>query len=95
MAMVEDFTAFMSTDDFAVNAMLGWDAVKVIFDNGNALAAVGPFGMASTQPTALLATSLVPASVVNMVLDVGDVRYTVVAHEPDGTGMSRLLLEAA
>lgn len=69
--------------------------VTAIFDNGYALGNVGMLGMASTQPAIRLATTDVPANPVGMAVVVNAVTYLVAAHEPDGTGDSRLLLELA
>lgn len=74
-------------------ATLAGVAVDGIFDNGYALGSVGPFGMASTQPTLTLATANVPASPEGQAAVVNGVAYIVATHEPDGTGVSRLLLE--
>ncbi len=69
--------------------------VPAIFDNISALGSVGPFGMASTQPSITLKTSDVPTSPIGVSAVVGAITYLVAAHEPDGTGVSRLLLEAS
>lgn len=76
-------------------ATVNGTSLDVIFDNGFALGSVGPFGMASTTPQITLQTNVVPPAVVGMPVVVNGVNYTVAAHEPDGTGISRLLLEAA
>lgn len=64
-----------------------------IFDIPDALGSVGMYGMASTAPTLTLATSDVPPSPEGMVAVIRDKRYRVATHEPDGTGVSRLMLE--
>ena len=91
----EDLSSFLSPSEFATSVIVGGVAVAAIFDNGNALGSVGPYGMASTQPTLTLPTAQVPASPVGQAVAVGGTAYQVVAHEPDGTGISRLLLELA
>jgi Phage Head-Tail Attachment len=74
-------------------AQIGGGApVPGIFDNGYALGAVG-IGMAGTQPTITLATASVSGEAVGQTLVVNGSSYYVAAHEPDGTGVSRLLLE--
>jgi hypothetical protein len=77
------------------NATLGGVQVTGIFDAAFALGSVGPFGMASNAPTLTLATLGVPANPVGLLVVVNGVSYLVAAHEPDGTGVSRLLLEVA
>ena len=69
--------------------------IAAIFDNAYALGSVGPYGMASTQPVLTLRTQDVPADPVGKSAVVGAITYLVAAHEPDGTGVSRLLLEAS
>lgn len=92
----EDTTAFFDTTcGFAQTATVGGASVAVIFDNASSLGAVGPYGMASTQPSVTLPTAQVPADPVGTSVVVGGSTYLVAAHEPDGTGISRLLLESA
>lgn len=95
MAMTEDFTAFFNPAEFAKSVTVGGVAVSAIFDNGYALGSVGLLGMASSQPGITLSTASVPASPVGLPVVVGSAQYLVAAHEPDGTGVSRLLLESA
>jgi hypothetical protein len=42
-----------------------------------------------------LPTAHVPASPVGKAAVVGSTTYTIVEHQPDGTGVSRLMLERA
>jgi hypothetical protein len=90
--MTEDLAPFFA--DFAVAATVNGAAVRGIFDNGFALGAVG-IGMAGTQPTLRLRTADVAADPVGQAVSVNAVAYTVAAHEPDGTGISVLMLERA
>jgi hypothetical protein len=85
--------AFFNTAEFAVTGVLDGAEVVGILDRGYALGNVGLVGMAGTQPVFTCPT---PAGdPVGQVLTVGADRYVVAAHEPDGTGVSRLLLEVA
>ena len=109
MAMTEDLTAFFNTDEFAVQTTLAGVVVRGIFDNANVLSEVGGAGMASTQPTLTLPTADLPGSVItslqeyiyeptsamDLLMAINLTTYKVVAHEPDGTGISVLLLEVA
>lgn len=76
-------------------ATIGSAVVPGIFDNGYALGAVGMSGMASTQPTFTMATGSLVGEAVGRSLQINGVAYIVAAHEPDGAGISRLLLELA
>jgi len=78
-----------------VDAVIDFETVPAIFDSAYTLASVGPYGMASSQPMLTLATADVPATPVGKPAVVNDIAYTIAAHEPDGTGVSRLLLEVA
>lgn len=93
MAMTEDLSAFFNTDEFAIAATLNGVAVRGIFDSAFDLASVGVYGMAGSAPVFTLASSDVPANPVGLSLLASAITYTVAAHEPDGTGISRLILE--
>lgn len=90
---VEDLSLFLS--DFGVSATLDGATTHGIFDNGYALGNVGLTGMASTQPTFTLPTASISGEPEGQTLVVNATSYYVSAHEPDGTGMSRLILELA
>lgn len=70
-------------------------SVSGIFDAPGTQGALGAYGMASTQPSFSLPTVDVPADPVGLRLTLGACDYIVAAHEPDGAGQSRLMLEAA
>jgi hypothetical protein len=78
-----------------VDAVVNSVAVPAIFDAAYAQGSVGAYGMASSQPVLTLATADVPATPVGAAVVVGAASYLVAEHQPDGTGISRLLLEAA
>lgn len=89
----EDTSAFFA--DFGQPATVGGQAVQGVFDNGYAVGAAGPFGMATTQPRLTCATAQVPANPVGQAVVVAGGSYVVAEHQPDGTGVSVLLLEVA
>lgn len=91
MAFVETLSPFFA--DFAVSATVGGQAVQGIFDNGYQLGSVGAVGLSATQPTLTVATASLPADPVGAAAVVGGVAYVVAEHQPDGTGVSTLLLE--
>ena len=74
-----------------------FDGIQVtgIFDATYVNASVGPYGMASTQPVLTLPTASLPEEYMGRRCTIGEVDYKIVAHEPDGTGISRLILELA
>lgn len=95
MSFVEDLSAFLSTDEFAIEVEFVGATVRAIFDNGVTLTPVGAVGMMSTGPSLTLPTADVPANPVGQAVTVAGVAYTVAEHQPDGTGVSVLLLERA
>jgi hypothetical protein len=91
----EDLSTFFDTSSgFAINATVAGQTVSVIFDKAIDTGTVGPYGMASTEPSIILPTAQVPANPVGATVVVNSVTYLVATHEPDGTGVSRMLLEA-
>jgi poly(3-hydroxybutyrate) depolymerase len=89
----EDLTAFFNVSEFAETVTLHGVDVAAIFDNGYSAGNVGSVGMASNQPSLLLAAASVPASPVGKVALVRAISYRIAAHEPDGTGAAVLYLE--
>lgn len=75
------------------SATLGGVAVTGIFDNGYAQSSAGGMGIASAMPMLTLPTASVPANPVGVTAVVSSVSYTVVEHQPDGSGVSALYLE--
>lgn len=95
MPFSENFAHFLNPAEFAQAATLGGVAVTGIFDRAYEQANVGMAGMASTSPVFTLPTASVPANPVGTALVTGGVNYFVVEHQPDGTGISLLLMEKA
>lgn len=94
---VEDLSTFFA--DFGHTASFGAGDVQVIFDDSYERASIGAYGMATSQPAMALPSIHVPADPVgqSVTVQVDGVQrsYVVAAAEPDGTGITRLLLEAA
>ena len=67
--------------------------ITAAFDEPYALSRVGDAGMASSGPSLSLASASVPANPVGKPVVVRGLDNVIVAHEPDGYGMSRLILE--
>lgn len=91
MAFAEDLSPFFSTVGFAVTATLDGVAVQGIFDE----AGVVDGGLAAVAPQFTLPTAQVPAEPYGKVLVIGARSFTVREHQPDGTGVSTLVLSDA
>jgi hypothetical protein len=79
---------------FGQTVTLNGESVTAVFDDGYRMANVG-IGMSGTQPALTMLTADVEGDPVGQTVVVGDDEYTVATHEPDGTGISVLMLEAA
>ena len=92
MSFVEDFTVFFA--DFGVQATHTGGAVTVIFDRAHIEAMGGE--VSGTGPIALAVTADVASFTPNATsITIGGIAYTVRDIQPDGTGMSLLVLEVA
>lgn len=95
MPFTEDLDAFLDTGMFATAATVGAATVNVIFDR-EYVQAMGGYGggVDSTQPTCLMKTSDVTARNIqfNTGIIISGTTYYVQSLQPDGTGLTRLVL---
>lgn len=87
----ENLSTFFA--DFGVDATLGGQTVRGVFDNNYTDA--GALGAYGTQPVFTCATASLAAVAVGDAATVQAVGYTIVGIEPDGTGVSLVRLERA
>ena len=85
----EDLTPFFNVAELATAATLDGAPVNGIFDNAYA----ETFGMATRQPMFTLPTASAAAATPASVMVVGGVTYRVTSVQPDGTGVTTLILE--
>ncbi|MBU0752367.1 MAG: hypothetical protein KJ787_13925 [Gammaproteobacteria bacterium] len=89
-AFTEDLTQF--TADFGVAATVGAVSLTGIFNN----AYQDAFGLvAGSSPVLLVVSAAAPSAAVGDSVTVGSTSYTIARVEPDGTGITRLLLQEA
>lgn len=89
----EDYSTYFA--DFGVSAQLGGTTVRGILDAPYALGNVGLAGMAASQPTFTCASADVPTNPVGLPITVSAVAYLIAESQPDGTGITLLVLERA
>lgn len=89
MAFVENHSAFFA--DFGVPCTLGAATFAVIFDAAYA----DPLGIAGTEPRATCISADVGTATLGTPITINGKAYTVRDKQPDGTGLTVLLLEAA
>lgn len=92
MAFTEDLSLFLSGSDFAVSATVGAATVLGVFDKPHLSALGGAVG--TTDPSFTLKSSDVSANSIarGTTLTISGTAYSVREIEPDGTGMTTLLL---
>lgn len=84
---VEPLSPFMA--DFAQTCTVAGATVKGIFDNDYA----DPMGMVGSTPSLLAASAEVASAVLGTTVVINAINYTVAKIQPDGTGLTRLLLQ--
>jgi S-adenosylmethionine/arginine decarboxylase-like enzyme len=89
MPFAEDLAPFFNVADFADAATLDGVAVSGIFDNGYEEA----FGMTTHEARYTMASSEAASATNASVLVVRSTSYRVRVPQPDGTGVTVLLLE--
>lgn len=90
MALVEDFTTFFHADDFAVIAAIGASNVSGIFDKGYAES----FDIAGSKPTFICKVADLPAITLGTTTGViSGATYLIAETQPDGYGLTTLMLE--
>lgn len=75
------------------SATLGGVEVSAMFADAYTTSHVGDFGVASSSPMLTLATTDVPAAPIAQAVVVNGKAYVVKEHQPNGSGLSVLLLE--
>lgn len=95
-----DWDVFLDPDDFAVSA--AWETqegesadVEGIFQDAHEVALAGDtVGASTVMPVLTVATAQVPATASEGDdLEIGGVNYRVADLQPDGSGLTRIILE--
>lgn len=90
MAFDEDLSLFLSSDGFATTGTLkNGDTIKGIFDS----AYLDSLSVDSSSPVFLVATDDILGLVRGDEIDIEGVAYCIARLEPDGTGMTNIILE--
>lgn len=96
MALVEDLTVFFNDAEFAQVAMLGGVEVRGIFDRPYAEAQMGAFAAVATARTSFTLPSGQAAGALGKSIVIDGIGAFIVAEvQPDGTGVTALILEVA
>lgn len=87
----EDLSAFFDTDDFAVSATIGTATVSGILDRQF----VTVNDVDGYHPVFMCATADVSAVAKGAACAISGVNYIVVSNQPDGTGVTNIVLREA
>lgn len=93
MAFAEDLTAFFAAEDFAVSATFNAGQVLGIFDNPSKDFHLGQAGISDTKPTFTGRTVDLAAAVYGSTIVINGVTWTVMDTNPDGTGVTVLVIK--
>jgi hypothetical protein len=77
-----------------VQVLIAGETVPGIFRKPSGVAGLG-IGAADTSPVVTVATSAVMDSPVDQQIEIAGLPYVIGAAEPDGTGLTRLVVECA
>ena len=93
MAFTEDFSPFFDNDNgFSVPAVVGTTNVDVIFDHEYREVSIGGVPVAGEYPVIVCQEALVTVTYGTYVR-VNSTTYKVVDWQPDGTGLTTIVLE--
>ena len=87
--MLTDLDNIMNADEFGIAAVVDGDAVTGIFDNNY----VEIEGVSGTYPVLTCKTSDVSGAAQGDVVTVNSTSYRIASVQPDGTGVTQLVLE--
>jgi hypothetical protein len=91
--ITNDIDLFLRTSEFAKTAIYnGIQVINVIFDNESVGVDLGPETVETLAPQALCKTSDIPSVRHGDTLKIDDVTYKVIGAEPDGTGLTKVML---
>jgi hypothetical protein len=93
MSFTEDLTPFFA--DFGDDGTLVGQPVRGIYDAAYLLAPMGASGISAAQPAFTLASASVPAQVFQALLVIPQGSFKVIESQPDGTGVTVLILQKA
>jgi hypothetical protein len=85
----QDIASMLSVSEFATEVTIAGQPVRAIFD----AAYVDPLGVAQVRPVLTCATADVAAVARGAAVVIGAASYVVRGIEPDGTGVTLLILE--
>ena len=90
--MVTDLDTFLNSDEFAVDITYGGGTIKGIFDNEFIANNQDEISVEDLQPQVIVKTSDVPGLAHGATMTIESVVYNVTGIQPDGTGLTVVIL---
>ena len=90
--LITDLTTFLNSDEFAVEVTYGAATIKGIFDNAFIADTQDGIEVETRVPQVTIKTSDISGLVHGDTLNINATVYNVIGIEPDGTGVTRVLL---
>ncbi len=88
----DDLDIFLDDEEFAVDVILNSVTIQGIFDNEFLQALEDNIGVETTHPQGQFKTSDVSSAVHGDTMTINSVVYNIIGIQPDGTGMTLILL---
>ncbi len=90
--LTNDLDIFFNDDEFAIEIIFKTATIEGIFDNEFAQTAEGDIGVETTVPQVLVRSSDVSGDDHGETMTIDSVVYKIIGIQPDGTGMTLILL---
>jgi hypothetical protein len=90
--LTNDLDIFLDDDEFAVDVILNSVTIQGIFDNEFITALEDDIGIETTSPQAQFKTTDVSSVVHGDIMTIDSVDYNIIGIQPDGTGMTLIVL---
>ena len=90
--LTNDLDIFLDDDEFAVDVIFNSVTIQGIFDNEFIEAVEGEMGIETTVPQCQFKTSDVSTAVHGDTMIINSIDYNIIGIQPDGTGMTLILL---
>lgn len=90
--LTNDLDIFLDDDEFAVDVILNSVTIQGIFDNEFISAVEDEIGVETTIPQGQFKTSDVSTAVHGDQMTINSIVYNIIGIQPDGTGMTLILL---
>jgi len=90
--IITDLDTFINADEFAVDITYNAATIQGVFDDEFSSAVQGEMGIESTVPQVQVKTSDVPTVAHGETMTINSTVYNIIGIQPDGTGMTLILL---